>query len=434
MRAFAPAGTPAGAAGEGIPRPRLLVVGRAREGTGYARVLRSLLAHLAPAFRVLHFGIDVRGAPVQAPWPIRPNSVNGDVLGAYQMPGVLAEFRPHVVLYCHDAWLLQLHAPALAAHRPRPAVVYYLPMEWPLPPEQLEPFRGVHRLVAYTRWARGQVRAAFHALGAPPPPLEVIPHGVDTDRFRPLGPPAEARRAARARLFPGRPELADAFVVLNANRNCPRKRVELTLHGFARMAAERPDAWLWLHMGIRDSGVDVPALVRRLGIGHRLLCTTGDPHPPRVDDETLNLVYNACDVGVNTATAEGWGLVAFEHGATGAAQLVPGHGVTAELWARDGVLLPAGAAPDGTCEVSVDGVAAALARLHDDRGWLRERSAAAFRAATAPELAWSAIAARWLPLLRQAARAAAAEWAAGAGDHAAQPAAAVAEAAAAAMP
>jgi D-inositol-3-phosphate glycosyltransferase len=401
---------PAGAAGARLPRPRLLVVGRAREGTGYARVLRSLLQHLAPAFRVLHFGIDYRGAPVHTPWPIRPNTVNGDVLGVYQVPAVLAEFRPHVVLYCHDAWLLGLHAEALARHRPRPAVVYYLPLEWTLPAAQLAPFGGVHRLVTYTGWARERVEDAFRELQAPPPPLDVIPHGVCTEQFRPLGPPAEARRAARARLFPHRPELADAFLVLNANRNCPRKRVDLTLRAFAQMMAGRPDAWLCLHMGMRDSGTDVPSLVRQLGIGHRILCTSHDPHPPRVPDEALNLVYNACDVGINTATAEGWGLVAFEHAATGAAQVVPAHGVTAELWARDGVLAPAGPGPDGTCEVSVEGAAAALARLYDDRGWLRERSAAAYRAATRPELAWSAIAARWLPILRAAAGAAAAEW------------------------
>jgi D-inositol-3-phosphate glycosyltransferase len=403
-------GEPAGTAGDSLPRPRLLVVGRARPGTGYARVLHSLLEHLAPAFRVLHFGIDHRGGPLDLPWPVRPNTVNGDLLGEWQIDGVLAEFRPHVALYCHDAWLLQAHAAALEAHRPRPAVVYYLPVEWPPAPAELEPFRGVRHLVTYTGYGRARVEEAFHALGGPVPPLHVIPHGIDTGRFHPLGPPREARRAARARLFPDRPELLDGFLVLNANRNCPRKAVDVTLRAFALFARGRSDAWLCLHMGMRDSGVDVAALVRELGIGHRVLCTTGDPYPPRVPDEELNLVYNACDVGINTATAEGWGLVAFEHAATGAAQVVPDHGVTAELWEEAGVLAPADPGPGGTCRVSVEGAAVALGRLYDDRALLRERSAAALRAATAPELAWSAVAARWLPLLRDAAHEAAARW------------------------
>jgi D-inositol-3-phosphate glycosyltransferase len=42
-----------------------------------------------------------------------------------------------------------------------------------------------------------------------------------------------------------------------------------------------------------------------------------------VDDRQLNLLRNACDVGINTSMGEGWGLAGFEHGATGAAQIVP---------------------------------------------------------------------------------------------------------------
>ena len=44
-----------------------------------------------------------------------------------------------------------------------------------------------------------------------------------------------------------------------------------------------------------------------------------------VDDRELNLLYNACDVGITTSMGEGWGLVSFEHGAAGAAQIVPDH-------------------------------------------------------------------------------------------------------------
>jgi hypothetical protein len=48
--------------------------------------------------------------------------------------------------------------------------------------------------------------------------------------------------------------------------------------------------------------------------------------------DKLNLVYNTCDVGVNTCIGEGWGLVNFEHAATRTAQIVPDHTSLKEIF------------------------------------------------------------------------------------------------------
>ena len=61
---------------------------------------------------------------------------------------------------------------------------------------------------------------------------------------------------------------------------------------------------------------------------------------PVVSDAALNRIYNACEVGLNTSAGEGWGLVAFEHGATRAAQVVPRHSACEELWEGAASLLP----------------------------------------------------------------------------------------------
>jgi D-inositol-3-phosphate glycosyltransferase len=206
----------------------------------------------------------------------------------------------------------------------------------------------------------------------------VIGHGVDTDRFRPLAPGdrSAGRASARERLFPDRPELADAFIALNANLDVRRKRLDLTVDGFAEMARERPDAWLHLHRSERR--------------GDRILASPGP-----LDDEALNLLYNACDVGLNTAAAEGFGLVSLEHAAAGAAQVVPGHGAPAELWGHNALPLPEEPGPSD--------VATALARLHDDRDLLAEMSERACDFARSPAMGWPAVADRWRALLLDAA-------------------------------
>jgi D-inositol-3-phosphate glycosyltransferase len=118
----------------------------------------------------------------------------------------------------------------------------------------------------------------------------------------------------------------------------------------------------------------------------------------------LRVIYNAADVGLNTAITEGWGMVAFEHGATRAAQILPGHSVFAELWRDAAVLIPPALSlvtPDGLFEeyyVSHEDVASALDRLYEDAGYRERLATAAFARATQPSYSWDSIAQRWQAL------------------------------------
>jgi glycosyltransferase involved in cell wall biosynthesis len=156
-------------------------------------------------------------------------------------------------------------------------------------------------------------------------------------------------------------------------------------------------------MGMRDSGYDVLELANELRLRDRLLLTTEEAEKPSVSDERLNLIYNACDAGINTATGEGWGLVAFEHGATGAAQMVPEHSACAELWREHGVLIPLEQNAEAATEpgvVSIAGTVAALEQVYADRRQWR-LAALALAYVTAPEFSWKHIAARWATLFQQ---------------------------------
>jgi hypothetical protein len=69
-----------------------------------------------------------------------------------------------------------------------------------------------------------------------------------------------------------------------------------------------------------------------------LLNPDGSPLP----DETVRLLYNACELGVSTSMGEGWGLGTFEHAATGAAQIAPDHTTFSENWHGAAALAAAG--------------------------------------------------------------------------------------------
>jgi glycosyltransferase involved in cell wall biosynthesis len=387
---------------------RVLIIGQGIKPTGYGRVSSSLLPRLASAYETHLFAINYRGPALEGDWTVHPNRVPGDNLGVEQLPALLNELRPDVVLIIHDWHLYVDHAPALMDAPKRPKTMLYCPVDGVAVDRRV--VRGVStvdRLVLFTEFARcvivaGYAGACADGDGLVMPPIAVIPHGVDSSSFRPLGGASSPECRARARqiCFPMQ-DLEGSFVVLNGNRNVPRKRVDISVEAFALFAADKPDARLCLHMGLRDMGYDLVKLVRTFGIEDKVILTTRSEWQPDVSDRDLNVLYNACDVGLNTSTGEGWGLVAFEHAATGGAQIMPRHSVCEELWRGAAWLVAPFTTfrhPQDVVEhalVRPSDVATALEELYCDGALLCRYAAAAYERARSPELNWDNIAARW---------------------------------------
>ena len=203
-------------------------------------------------------------------------------------------------------------------------------------------------------------------------------------------------------MFAGLEDLVDSFIVLNASRFDKRKRIDVTIGGFARFAAGKPaNVRLCLHHAILGEAEknQIGSLIGRFEIEDRVHLNplAGGV----VDDAKLNLLYNACDVGITTSMGEGWGLVSFEHGAAGAAQIVPDHSACAEIWSGRAEMIPPARRyiPEFSTlemgEVSVEGTAQALNNLYYDPQRRQQLAQAAFEAAQNPDYSWEAIAERF---------------------------------------
>jgi glycosyltransferase involved in cell wall biosynthesis len=159
--------------------------------------------------------------------------------------------------------------------------------------------------------------------------VRVLEHAVDATTFTCMS--AEARKGVRTNLTV--PE--DAIVILNANRNSQRKRLDLTIGGFVGLLKKNPTKPYYLVIAsnlqpqsgayydtqriflqeLKEHGLDIQTFARRM-----LLIDTS---PPNVwTDEAINQLYNAADVGINTSDGEGFGLCQLEHMYTGAPQIV----------------------------------------------------------------------------------------------------------------
>ena len=397
-------------------KPRILIIGDAVAPTGFARVIRSIFTPLHSDYELHQLATRYDGSAHDYPWQLYRASAGSSVYGYDQIPSLADKIQPAIVFLLYDIPFQVPYMEVLRKSEHPARIVVYSPVEaGPIPPEMIERLRGVSRYVLYTEYGRREIAKALEiVVKANPefrfPELDVIPHGVDTDRFYPLSgdnddelaPIPSRRLTARKAMGLKDAEHLEAFIVLNANRNMPRKRIDITMQGFAQFARDKPrNVKLYLHMATEDTGWNVLILAKRYGIYDRLMMTRADNVRPNFSDEQLNLLYNACDVGLTTVTGEGWGMVSFEHAATKAAQIVPRHTSLEELWrgAAEFVepamkLTNPGNLTDAHI-VSPEGVAAALQKVYEDREYRESLAEAAYRNATRPELNWNRIAARW---------------------------------------
>jgi D-inositol-3-phosphate glycosyltransferase len=392
---------------QGSAKPKILIIGDAVAPTGFARVIRSIFEPLREHYELHQLATRYSGGPHNYPWTLYPTGKVEDRYGFDRMAPLIAEIQPRIVFLLYDIVFQVQYLEHLRKAAAKPRAVFYSPVEsGPIAPEIMQRLDSLSRYVVFTEYGRREIESALRTVRENDPAfqfpeLDVIPHGVATEKFFPLPDKSEARQ----RMKLGDAEHRDAFIVLNANRNMPRKRIDITMEGFAHFAQDKPaNVKLYLHMATEDTGWNVLILAKRYGIFDRLIMTQADNSRPTFSDEQLNFLYNACDIGINTTTGEGWGMPSFEHAATRAAQIVPRHTSLADLWKDAAEFID----PVMTLTypgnlthahiVSPDGVAAALQRLYKDRPRREALAAAAHRNATRPEFNWTSIAGRWRKL------------------------------------
>jgi D-inositol-3-phosphate glycosyltransferase len=311
---------------------QLLVVGDGGVKTGFARVLESIISNLpGDEYDVHHLAVNYKGDPYPTKsWHhMYPAHLGGDLIGLGRLTTMITKLKPDIIFMLNDLWLLKMYIDKMPVEY-APKTVVYFPVDGEYSdPVWVENFKKLAAVVAYTEFGAKE----FSKI-APDVPVHVIPHGIDTETFF-----AADREEARAVLHI--PKDKHNFIILNANRNQPRKRIDLTMQAFAEFVKDKPEGVaLYLHMGTKDAGWDIVKLANRYGLKDRIVLSSLDLSPANfVPDKILNMIYNACEIGINTAMGEGWGLPSVEHAVTASAQVVPDASATRELFNDCGKLI-----------------------------------------------------------------------------------------------
>jgi D-inositol-3-phosphate glycosyltransferase len=396
---------------KGIGKKRLLIVSDLVTPTGFSRVAHSLIQYWRDFYDIVGVGVNYHGDPHEMGFPIFPASINSPKgpYGEDRVCDLLNINDFDLVWILNDAWVVDRYLKAIKekVKKELPPIVVYFPVDsMEHDPEWYQNFDIVTIPVTYTNFAQWVVRDANPVLET-----RIIPHGVDTDKFYPLfgGNHNEAKRKFFEPFGEKIGNMSDSFIVLSASRNQPRKKVDITIKGFAKFAKNKPsNVKLYMHCGVIDASVNVDKLATRYGVGDRLIVSSLKPGVQTVPDSRLNEIYNIADVGINTGMGEGWGLPSVEHAVTGAVQIVPSHSACRELFMGCGLLM-------NTCGdfmfdhsmtvgklVSPDEVAQKLEYLYRNPDERNKLAKLGYEKFTAPEYSWKAIADIWLSTFQDA--------------------------------
>ncbi len=308
-------------------KPRLLWVGDALVPTGFATVTHAVLDHLRHDWEVIVSGVNYDGAAHDLPYRVMPARQDGDMWGMNRFQHLCTEFDPSAVVINNDWWNVAQFARIAPVKVP---IIGYMPVDGGnLDPAAMVELNRLHAAVWYTDFGHGAAGLAGFT-----GQRQVIPHGIDSEVFRPSD-----RRASRQKLGLAIPP--DAFIVGNINRNQPRKRLDLTIQIFAAWIKQHgiSNAHLLLHCAQKDTGWDLRRVAAYYGVADRLILTGAEDIRDLQDVHRLRSIYNCLDVQMTTTLGEGWGLTTMEGMACGIPQIVPDSSALGE-WAKPAIKIP----------------------------------------------------------------------------------------------
>jgi len=224
-------------------------------------------------------------------------------------------------------------------------IIYYFPIDAnPFPDWITKSVALSDYPVCYTEWGRSLCARQLPRLKN----MDVIYHGTDKSIFKPLG---QAREAMRENFW-GK-EVSDKFIVINVNRNQPRKDLSRTFSAFSMFHKKHPKSYLFLLSNPADIGGNILDFASQYGLvwGVDWACPDPSRYDPLVGvpEDQVSVIYSTADVCISTTLGEGWGLSLTESMACGTPVMFPDNTSITEIVGKSeseygirGTLIPSG--------------------------------------------------------------------------------------------
>ncbi len=326
---------------------KILALSDAGCTTGFGRVAHELYSRWVGAGHEVHvIAINYLGDPWESDYKLYPAAKYNqqDVYGTARVVEMLHKIKPDILFMLNDLPVLSdilFNNPYdVEKQALRHKVVMYAPVDSDgLPPKFLMP-TSAGTVVAMSKWGADQLSEATGK------DIQHIHHGVSHDKFyradslHPIQVELRGKHTItskkQAKKFLG---WGDKFVIIDINRNSPRKNHYDTFKIFAEFSKKVPEAILYAHTKIKDVGGDLFHLTERLGITNKVIFPKDLDTFVGLPDHMINLLYNASDVKLSTSYGEGFGLTDAEALACGVPVIAQDFSATTEVVGDGGILI-----------------------------------------------------------------------------------------------
>jgi D-inositol-3-phosphate glycosyltransferase len=403
--------------------------------TGFGNVLGNIVRqlHATGRYDIDVLAINYTGDPYDRQrwpgnvYPAMPGVMSqsgryADVYGRQRLCDMAGQNDYDVVFMLTDTFILQTVAGTLKQTqeilqkdptRKTFKTVFYFPVDSLLKRDWVEGVVDAMDFpVVYTKFGRREVAKIAPQLADMP----VIYHGTNVTDFHYIEDRAKVKKL-RHEYWHGKAD--DRFLIVNVNRNQPRKDISRTLMVMKELNRRGRKPLLYLHMQHSDIGGNIFVMCDQLGIAHEDVIL---PHPnifnanQGLPIERVNEIYNAADMLLTTTLGEGWGLSITEAFATKTPVVGPNNTALTEIMADNrGILIPSGNTPSmfkmdlqdnerirPLMDITL--AAAAIEELMDGRGMPDIEGAYAWAHANT----WEILCAHWIKIVDAAAEVAAA--------------------------
>jgi D-inositol-3-phosphate glycosyltransferase len=301
-------------------KPKLLWVGDDyRSKSGYGRVARELFSHLNENYTIINYSIACIG--ISNEYHVI-DSNDGTAFGFTKLPLVINTIKPTIIILLNDSKIIYGWLESIKKSIHKCIIIPYVCTEYIGIPE--------NEISLYNEMTSGLLAMANFTID------EFVKNGYIHKTLR-------LSHGYTKNIMPMNKSVAknalgisdDTFVFFSGNKNQPRKRLDIIVRAFVHFLKKHNNekVILMMNCGLLDSGWNLKELYTRLCKennitnmeNHIYFCSQNINDSNKNDDE-LNVIYNACDVGITTSTGESFGLIPFEQSFLGIPQIIPNWG------------------------------------------------------------------------------------------------------------
>ncbi len=318
--------------------------------TGFGKVVKNIIRQIydKDKFKIDVLGISYLGDPYVADeykgeklmydvWtPFEVGKVI-DLYGTNKLMSMLSQGRIDILFILQDTFIVKNVMQKIVDLREKLSnkfvIIYYYPIDshYVYPNWIKESVSLVDIPVAYTEF--GKKMSIKHDKNLQE--MDVIYHGTDRNIFKKFDPEVipQMRKS-----FWGE-DVADKFIVLNVNRNQPRKDLNRTFSVFKEFRKSVPRSFLFCLSNPADMGGNIIDMAAQHGLTWGTDWQSVDPaqYSPvfGIPEIQVATMYNLSDVCISTTLGEGWGFSLTEAMACGCPVIFPNNTSIREIIGKD---------------------------------------------------------------------------------------------------